>query len=112
MPECIKCTTIENSNHNNDCECNSENRCNECPNCNWCIDFNENGSCVPKSEYTSEKCKNKIDFKKPSTKKNHIGGNFIYKKDEKKINNYTILNIIVFILMLFILFIALHYKLN
>ena len=34
MPECIKCTTLENSNHNNDCECNSENRCNECPNCN------------------------------------------------------------------------------
>ena len=92
MPECIKCTTIENSNHNNDCECNSENRCNECPNCNWCIaDSN---------------------FKKPSKKKNHIGGNFIYTQDEKKINNYTILNIIVFLLMLFILFIALHYKLN
>ena len=112
MPECIKCTTIENSNHNNDCECNSENRCNECPNCKWCIDYKENGSCIPKSEFTSEKCKNKIDFKKPIEKNNHIGGNFIYKKDEKKINNYTILNIIVFLLMLFILFIALHYKLN
>ena len=117
MSSCIQCTSLPNSQHNDDCICNTENKCNFCPNCRWCIDNKKQGKCVPLNKYNSNNCINYIEYKKPEYHKdNHIGGNFNYTKfhqeKNKKNEFYTFMNLIIFVLMLLLLFISLHYKMN